>query len=75
MTVSEQAGEQELSVLGGCRFNFIGFSLSMKMDLMYSNVHFFPSFWLCPPHVEVPGPGIEPVPQQQPELLQPILDP
>ena len=28
------------------------------------------SFWLRPRHVEIPGPGIEPVSQQQPELLQ-----
>ena len=27
-------------------------------------------FWPHPQHAEVPGPGIKPVPQQQPELLQ-----
>ena len=26
--------------------------------------------WLCPQHAEVPGPGIEPMPQQQPEPQQ-----
>ena len=30
--------------------------------------------WLCPQHVEVPGLGSEPVPQQQPEPKQ-ILSP
>ena len=28
------------------------------------------SFWSCPQHVEVPGVGIEPMPQQQPKELQ-----
>ena len=27
-------------------------------------------FWLCPCHVQVPGPGIKHLPQQWPELLQ-----
>ena len=27
-------------------------------------------FWPCPQHVQVPRPGIEPMPQQQPEPLQ-----
>ena len=26
--------------------------------------------WPCQKHVEVPGPGIEPIPQQRPKLLQ-----
>ena len=30
----------------------------------------FVLFWLCLRHVEVPGPGIKPAPQQWPELLQ-----
>ena len=29
--------------------------------------YFFFSFWLYPQHVEIPGPEIEPPPQQQPE--------
>ena len=33
------------------------------------NLLFF-FFWLCPWHMEVPGPGIKPMPQQQPKLLQ-----
>ena len=32
------------------------------------NVPFF--FWPHPPHAEVPGSGMEPTPQQQPEPLQ-----
>ena len=33
-------------------------------------VLFFGFFWQCLWHVEVPGPGIKPMPQQQPEWLQ-----
>ena len=36
--------------------------------LIYFKAFFF--FWLCPWHVEVPGAGIEPIPQQQPEPQQ-----
>ena len=31
---------------------------------------FFPFFWLCLQHEEISEPGIEPVPQEQPELLK-----
>ena len=55
-------------------FAVLGIQVSSILALYYVNMFLphgcFVLVWLCLQHAEVPRPGIEPVPQQQPEPLQ-----
>ena len=48
-----------LILLGSAHYLFI-----------YLFIYLYLLIWLCSRHAEIPGPGIKPVPQQQPEPLQ-----
>ena len=51
----------------GTVLNTLVFVFFLSLSLFYLFLFFV---LLCPWHMEVPGPGIEPLPQQRPELLQ-----
>ena len=44
--------------------SFVGFFVCLFAFGLFGLVFFFFYFWLYPQHVEVPGPMMEPVPQQ-----------
>ena len=44
------------------------YNLKLNIDYLKFMLKLF--FWSCLQHIEIPGPGIKPVPQYQPKLLQ-----